>query len=118
MLMSGQEITVAVAECLTVIFIVLNDQSLGMVKHAQRLRHAEEIGCALPQVDFAALARALGADSHTIRNVVDLGNLDISAICTRRGPTLLDVYIDPEEVPPIQSRMNALDKHIFPLDIA
>jgi acetolactate synthase I/II/III large subunit len=117
MLMSGLEITVAVAERLTVIFIVLNDQSLGMVKHAQRLRHVEEIGTTLPQADFATLVRALGADAYTIRSVADLEKLDIASICSHRGPTLLDVYIDQDEVPPIQSRMNALDKHIVSAEI-
>ena len=108
MLMSGQELTVAVAERLTVIFIVLNDSALGMVKHAQRLRHSESIGCELPQVNFAALARALGAPAHTIRSVADLQQLDMAAICARRGPTLLDVMIEPNEVPPIQTRMRGL----------
>lgn len=108
MLMSGQELTVAVVERLTVVFIVLNDAALGMVKHAQRLRRSERIGCELPQVDFAALARALGAPAHTIRSVSDLQQLDMAAICSRQGPTLLDVLIEPNEVPPIQTRMRVL----------
>jgi acetolactate synthase-1/2/3 large subunit len=29
-------------------------------------------------------------------------------ICNRKGPTLLDVYIDPEEVPPMNLRMRML----------
>lgn len=108
MLMSGQEISVAVAEKLSVIFVVLNDQSLGMVKHGQRLAGAERSGCDLPPTDFAALARALGAEAHTIRSTQDLTGLDIAAMCARKGPTLLDVFIDPEEVPPMNVRMRAL----------
>ncbi len=117
MLMSGQEITVAVAERLTIIFIVLNDHALGMVKHAQRLRRIEQIGCELPSVDFAALARALGANAHSISRISDLSKLDIAAICSHPGPTLLDISIDREEVPPIQSRMQSLDKHVPVLDL-
>ncbi len=109
MLMSGQELTVAVAEKLTIIFIVLNDHALGMVKHAQRLRHVEQIGCDLPVVDFAALARALGAAAFTIRSAQDLQQLDIAAMCTQRAPTLLDVLVSPDEVPPIMARMRALE---------
>ena len=108
MLMSGQELTVAVAEHLTVIFIVLNDHALGMVKHAQRLRNTERIGWELPQVDFAALAHALGAPAHTIRGGQDLQQLDMALICSRQGPTLLDVLIEPNEIPPIQSRTRTL----------
>lgn len=108
MLMNGQEISVAVAEGLTVIYIVLNDAALGMVKHGQRLARAEPIAFALPPTDFAGLGRALGADAYTIRGPKDLRALDIDAICSRKGPTLLDVYIDPEEVPPMNLRMRVL----------
>jgi acetolactate synthase I/II/III large subunit len=109
MLMSGQELTVAVAEKLTIIFVVLNDHALGMVKHAQRLRHIEQIGCDLPEVDFAALARALGAAAFTIRSAQDLQQLDIATMCSQRAPTLLDVRISVDEVPPILSRMRSLE---------
>jgi acetolactate synthase-1/2/3 large subunit len=108
MLMSGQEISAAVAEQLSVIFVVLNDQSLGMVKHGQRLAGAERIGCNLPPTDFAALARALGAEGITIRSPEELSRLDIASMCARKGPTLLDVYVDPDEVPPMNVRMRVL----------
>ncbi len=108
MLMNGQEISVAVAEKLSVIFVVLNDRSLGMVKHGQRMAGAEQIGCELPPTDFAALARAMGADAHTIRSPEELSGLDIAALCARKGPTLLDVHVDPEEVPPMNVRMRVL----------
>lgn len=108
MLMNAQEISVAVAEKLCVIFVVLNDRALGMVKHGQRLAGAEQIACALPATDFAMLARALGVQGLTIRSAQDLLDLDIAAICARRGPTLLDVLIDAEEVPPMGSRIRVL----------
>ncbi len=108
MLMNGQELSVAVAEQLTVVFVVLNDSSLGMVKHGQRLAKAEQIGCAMPRTDFAMLARALGGRAHTIHSPEDMAALDMSSILNYPGPTLLDVHIDPEEVPPMNSRMRVL----------
>jgi acetolactate synthase-1/2/3 large subunit len=108
LLMNGQEISVAVAERQTVIFVVLNDRALGMVKHGQRLAGAEQIGCDLPPTDFAAMARAMGADGYTIRSPEDFAQLDVAAICARKGPTLLDVLIDPDEVPPMNVRMRVL----------
>lgn len=108
-LMNGQEISVAVAEKVSIVFVVLNDQALGMVKHGQRLAGAEQIGCNLPPVDFAALARALGAQAYTIRTPDDLTRLDTAAICAYQGPTLLDVYIDPDEEPPMNVRMQVLN---------
>jgi acetolactate synthase I/II/III large subunit len=108
-LMSGQEITVAVAEKLTVIFVILNDAALGMVKHGQRLRGAERVAYELPAVDFCAMANAMGAAAHAIRSPADMLSLDFRAICERPGPTLLDVYIDPEEIPPIGMRVKVLE---------
>lgn len=109
-LMSGQELTVAVAEKLPVIFVILNDSALGMVKHGQRLGGAEEIAFELPPVDFAQVARAMGAQAQTVRTVEELAEVDFSEICQRKGPTLLDVQIDPEEVPPMSSRMKTLGR--------
>jgi acetolactate synthase-1/2/3 large subunit len=108
MLMNGQELTVALQHELTVIFIVLNDCGLGTVKHGQRLAGAERIGFEIPEVDFAAIARAMGIDGATIRSPADLQAIDFKEICRRRQPFLLDILIDPEEIPPIGHRMEAL----------
>lgn len=104
LLMSGQELTVAVQEELPVVFVVLNDSGYGMVRHGQRLTGAEQIGVDLPATDFAAVAKAMGADGYVIISPDDLNRLDVKKICQRKGPTLLDVRIDPEEVPPINTR--------------
>ncbi len=110
MLMSGQEISTAVQQQLTVVFVVLNDGGYGMVKHGQRLGKAECVGTALPQSDFAALARSLGAHGFVINSPQDLEALDIDTICSNKGPTLLDVRIDPEECPPMGARVKMLTK--------
>lgn len=107
-LMSGQEITVAAMENLTVVFVVLNDGALGMVKHGQRIAKAEAIGYQLPQVDYRMLAASMGIPGHIIRSPQELDALDFDAILRRKGPTLLDVRIDGEEVPPMGIRMKTL----------
>ncbi len=107
-LMNGQEITVAAAMGLNVVFVVLNDASLGMVKHGQRLAGAEPIGFELPQVDYRMLAHSLGVPGHVIRSADDLEALDMKAILSRNGPTLLDVRVDPEEAAPMNVRMKTL----------
>lgn len=107
-LMNGQEITVAQQAGIPTIFIVLNDAALGMVMHGQRLAKAEPVGYHLPQIDFAAMARAMGIPAQVIATEADLDALDFDALFAQRGPTLLDVRIDPEQVPPIGVRMKAL----------
>ena len=107
-LMNGQEITVALEEKLTVVFVILNDGALGMVKHGQRLAGAEPIAFLLPTVDFRLQAESMGIPGYVIRSHEDMDALDMDAIMSRRGPTLLDVRIDGEEVPPMNLRMKTL----------
>lgn len=108
LLMSGQEFTVAIQEKLPVIFVVLNDAALGMVKHGQRLGGAEAIGFELPEIDYCAYAQAMGAQGHIVHSPQDFEALDIPGMCGLTGPTLLDVRIDLDEVPPIAARMKVL----------
>jgi acetolactate synthase I/II/III large subunit len=107
-LMSGQEMGVAAAEGLCVLYVVLNDSAYGMVMHGQRLAKAEPVGFELPQVDFAALAAAMGVPGHVVESPEDLQALDFDAMLARRGPTLIDVRIDRDEVPPMIQRLKAL----------
>lgn len=107
-LMNGQEISVAATEGLTVVFVILNDRALGMVKHGQRLAGAEPTSFTLPRVDFSLQAQSLGIAGHIIQTPEDMEALDFEAITARKGPTLLDVRIDGEEVPPMNLRMKTL----------
>ncbi len=107
-LMSGQEITVAITESLPVVFVLLNDSALGMVKHGQRLAQAEPIGYELPQIDYYKLAQSMGISGYLIRTPQELDALDFDAILQSKQPTLLDVRIDGEEVPPMVLRMKTL----------
>jgi acetolactate synthase-1/2/3 large subunit len=106
--MSGQEITVAAAEGLCVVFVVLNDSAYGMVMHGQRMAGAEQIGFELPQVDYRLMALSMGIPGHVIDSPADLDDLDFDEILARKGPTMLDVRIDREEVPPMFQRLKAL----------
>lgn len=110
MLMAGQEITVAIQEKLPIVFVILNDSCYGMVRHGQSLTGAEPIGCELPEINFAAFARSMGVNSYIINSPQDLMGLDINQICKREGPTLLDVRIDRNEVPPMGARIKSLTK--------
>ncbi len=107
-LMSGQEITVAQQNNLTVIYLILNDSSLGMVEHGQRLVGAERTSTQLPKISFAKMARSMGIEAYTIRSPQDLMELDIKEIINRKSPTLLDVLIDKNEIPPMSLRTNTL----------
>lgn len=107
-LMNGQEITTAVQEQLPVIFVILNDSAYGMVMHGQRLAGAEPNGFELPNVDYRLLAEAVGAHGRVIESPADFAQLDVEEMLSRKGPTVLDVRIDREEVPPMILRLKTL----------
>lgn len=107
-LMSAQEITVAAQQKLPIVFVVLNDAAMGMVMHGQRLGQQESIGWQLNEVNYAAMARAMGIDGIVIERPQQLELLDMQALFAKSGPTLLDVRIDRGEVPPMGDRINGL----------
>jgi acetolactate synthase-1/2/3 large subunit len=96
------------AEKLTVLFVILNDAALGMVKHGQRMAGAEQIGFELPPVDFRMMAESMGIPGHVIRTAEDFDSLDLVAILRYQGPTVLDVHIDGDAVPPMGLRLKIL----------
>lgn len=107
-LMAGQEITTALQERLNLLMIVLNDASLGMVRHGQNLSGGEPIGNALPAIRYADLAAAMGIESYRVETMEELLSLDLNDILSRPGPCLIDAVIDGDEVPPMGSRMKVL----------
>ena len=104
-LMNGQELSVAIAEHLPMVFIVLNDSSLGMVKHGQRLARAEPVSYQLPCIDFAAIAKAMGANGIRCYNIQDIKDIDFDAMLKLQTPTLIDVIIDEEADPPMHDQV-------------
>ncbi|HWV16880.1 MAG TPA: thiamine pyrophosphate-binding protein [Cellvibrio sp.] len=107
-LMGAQELSVAAQQNLNIVFVLLNDAALGMVMHGQRLGNQESIGWELNQVDYAAQAKAMGVEGIVIETSAQLDELDIAALFTRQGPTLLDIRIDREEIPPMSDRVKSL----------
>lgn len=95
-LMNGNELSVAVEYNLNIYFVILNDSSLGMVKHGQRLSGAEQICHTLPQVDFNLLAKSMKATGVTIKSIQDLKSFFVDNELYQNGPCVLDVYIDGE----------------------
>lgn len=109
LLMNGQEITTAAKENLNILFVVLNDQCLGTVKHGQRLAQAESTSFDLPSVNFGLLAKACGVESHSVQSSRGLFSVDLNKIFSMSGPYLLEVMIDSEQIPPMNSRLLAIN---------
>ncbi len=108
MLMNGQEITVALQYRLPVFFMVLNDAALGTIRHGQILGNAESIGWELPEIDFVQMASSMGIPGFRVDTPQDLSSIDWHDLWRRKSPALIDIRIDPNEVPPLKQRMKSL----------
>ncbi|MCU4675143.1 thiamine pyrophosphate-binding protein [Catenovulum sp. 2E275] len=108
--MSSHEIGVAVQYKLPVLFIVLNDAAYGMVKFGQKMSQAESIGWDLNFVNFSELAKAQGANGYIIESPTQLNELDLPKLFSDTKPTLLDIRIDKDEIPPMMDRVKSLNQ--------
>lgn len=99
-MMMGQEISTAVATRAPAVWVVLNDGRQGIVAQAMGLQGLLPAGTEYPRVDFVALAKSLGADGEAVARETDLVPALERAIAAR-GPDVLDVAIDRDELSPM-----------------
>lgn len=108
-LMNGTEISTAVSHNIPVIWVILNDGGLGMVRHGQRMSEkAMETSHTFTNVDYVKLAESFGAVGTRITEPGELNKKLMKQLISLKRPVVIDVAIDPDEVPPIGSRLSAL----------
>ena len=110
-LMNGMEVATAVNYNMPVIWVILNDAQLGMVYHGQKMAsNGRVVASTFKRVDFVKIAEGLGAQGMRIEKPGAINRALMDEIIASGKPTVLDVIIDPEEPPPMKSRMAALEK--------
>ena len=107
-LMHGAEISTAAANKIGAIFIVLNDNDLGMVSQGMNNFFPDKTGgwddyYSLGKPDLARYAQALGADAYNVTSVEDMQHAlpdAIRAATLDLKPQVIVVHIDSKQVPP------------------
>jgi pyruvate dehydrogenase (quinone) len=93
------EIATLVKYKLPVKVIVIKNNVLGMIKWEQMVLDANpEFGVELQPIDFAAFARACGAEGYTIERPEDAPAILKEAL-RHRGPAIIEAVVDPDEPP-------------------
>lgn len=113
-LMNGFEVATAVDNDIPVIWVVFNNAMLGMVHHGRRLFKTpipDGLSPRFKRVDFVRIAEGLGARGVRLDGANPLTPELARDILAEGRPTVLDVWIDEEVVPPIHSRISTVDKH-------
>lgn len=113
-LMNGFEVATAVNYNIPVVWVVFNNAMLGMVYHGRKMFTTpvpEGIPSRFQRVDFVKVAEGLGARGIRLGKGERLTQALVDDILAAGQPTVLDVWIDEEAVPPIHSRIKTVDKH-------
>ncbi|MCI5125046.1 MAG: thiamine pyrophosphate-binding protein [Candidatus Electrothrix sp. AR5] len=113
-LMNGFEVATAVNYKIPVTWVVLNNAMLGMVYHGRRLSKKvvpDAMDPCFQRVDYVKIAEGLGARGIHIDGKEPLTSSLVEDIMTAQVPTVLDVWIDDQAVPPIHSRIKTMDTH-------
>ena len=99
--MNVQELVTASYHNLPIIFIILNNESLGMVKQWQDLFHEKrfsyiDLGPSNP--DFIKLAESMNVEAKQVRTESDLDNSISWALSHKDTPCLIEYTIKKEEM--------------------
>lgn len=101
--MNGMEIATAVNYNIPVVWIVQNNSKLGLVHELQKFDLGEKtVSTTFKEVNIAKVAEGLGARGYRIKKPGELSEILPKAI-ESQIPTVIDVIIDPDEVPPLES---------------
>ena len=94
--MNIQELATAVEQQLDLTIVLLNNQSLGLVRQQQRLFYgARCFASAYPlAVDFAAIARGFGLRAHDLSGAEQTTDEVLAWALREPGPCLVNVPID------------------------
>lgn len=102
-LLMNNEINTAVAYGIPAVWVVLNDGGFGLVDHGMRSLGFSPANLRIPRCDFAAVARAMGAQGERVEHETDLEGALTRAL--RSGaPSVVDVWVDPAEPSPFGER--------------
>ncbi|MCT4655016.1 MAG: thiamine pyrophosphate-binding protein [Cohaesibacter sp.] len=92
------EFSTAVQQGLDLIVIIANDSAYG-AEHIQFIDRKMDPGLTeFHWPSFADVARSLGGEGHEVTSKEDL-ELAIQALETRKGPVLINLHLDPHDVP-------------------
>ncbi len=97
-LMNGQELATAVQYELAIVFVVVDNGMYGTIRmHQEREYPARVYGTDLVNPDFAALARAYGAQGETVGRTDEFAPALERALAANR-PALLHLRVDPQAI--------------------
>ncbi len=94
LMMCAGELATAAQHGARICVVVFNDGALSLISLKQRSRQLPTEGVEWPKEDFAAVAEGFGVKGFRARTVVEYEKA-LQAALAHKGPTLIDVDVDP-----------------------
>ncbi|MGG2199172.1 thiamine pyrophosphate-binding protein [Paenibacillus sp.] len=108
-MMHGTEVSTAANHRLPVIFVVLNNGRLDMVDKGMSYNTGRSVGAIYTApLDAVMFAQSLGAAGHRCFDA-DQVRTAVTVALRHNGPTVIEIMVDPLEIPPILTRLLTLD---------
>ncbi|WNN45497.1 thiamine pyrophosphate-binding protein [Winslowiella toletana] len=108
-MLMGNEVSTAVQYKLPAIWLVMNDGCYNMCRQGLDMLGNAPLDCDIPATDFALLGKSLGATGYRVSDKAALKEALIQAISARQT-AVIDVIVDRYAVPPLDDRINTLQK--------
>jgi len=100
-MMTVQDLETAVREGLDIKVLILNDYQYRVLNFKQKLQFGGRVlGTEHGNPDFADLARCFGASGYRLDTPDQIDQI-LDAAISQKGPVVVDVIIDPEDMPPL-----------------
>ncbi|PIC67462.1 acetolactate synthase [Sporosarcina sp. P21c] len=107
--MHGMEILTAKEHRLPIVFVVMNNARLGMVYHGHSLQYKRSHPSFEQEpVNIAAMAAAMNIPSKRIEKMEDLTQEVIDELMNVNGPSVLEIYLIDNTIPPMGDRVKFL----------
>lgn len=108
-MMHGTEISTAVNHGIPVIFFVLNNGRLDMVEKGMSYNTGRSVGAVYERpLDVSLFAQSMGASAYRCETGTEVERAVQSALESNTA-TVIEVMVDPQEIPPILTRLLSLD---------
>ena len=108
LLMTLGELETMAREDLPLVIFVFNDHAYGAERHFLAYRGKPISSSVFPSIDFAPIAENFGIESHTVKSMKDLDDIQDS-LKRHSGSRLIDCKINPNVVAPFIGEFARLD---------
>lgn len=106
-MLMNNEINTAVKYQVPAVWIVMNDGRYNICEQGMTYLGFKDVDATIPQADFVKIAQGMGADGIRVEKETEVQAALKKAIAARR-PFVVDVIIDPTEIPPTKGRNQSL----------